>query len=143
MKTGTFVIDPAQSDWTTIGWAELSTGFLGELVAQITIEGPDGDKHSEYWLRADPVDHRIEYLYYADTEGGIVRDGTWPIDDVAEGVWHPEDDEQMLTAFAEMARIADGPAITELVVGTEVDLLGTVDAETLTGLAPLWSAPTD
>lgn len=68
MNTGTFIIDPAQSDWTTVGSAELSIGFLGELVAQITILAPDGEQYSEYWLRADIVDQRIEYLYYSEIE---------------------------------------------------------------------------
>lgn len=139
MNTGTFVIDPAQSNWTTTGSAELSTGFLGELIARITILAEDGEEYSEYWLRADVVDQRIEYLCYSELEGAIIRDGTWTIEDVEDGPWRPSDDAEALAAFTEMTRIADGPAITALAIGMELDSIGVVDEEVLAACAPLWS----
>lgn len=97
------------------------------------------ENSSEYWLRADVVDQRIEYLYYSEIEGSIVRDGTWPTEDVEDGPWRPSDDDEVLVAFSEMVRIAEGPAIKALAIGMELDSLGVVDEQVMAECSPLWS----
>lgn len=142
MKTGTFAIDYMQAGFLSIGSAELTTGFLGEILAHLRVLAPDGEYYSEYWLRADPVDRRIEYLYYEEVEGGVVRGGEWPIQDVEE--WLPDNDEDLMTTFTEMARAASDLEITPLQVGSDIETLGgPLGQEDLDALGLLWAPAAD
>lgn len=112
---------------------------LGEFGARLTVLAADGEEYSEFWLRADLAEQRLEYLYYSDNDGAIVRGFEWPID-LSEGLWDTGDESTLRDAFNEAAEVAAELCICRLKAGADIVTLGgRIDQETLDEAAPLWS----